>query len=232
MGGTKKVSSARNEDEDAGEGLLQDTSNLGTRREEEEEDGFESEVEELPEDTVMGAVREAGFGTLLMSALVAGYSVWYAGVAHPSYRKPRIPLSTFPPQRRVHHHADQRALKSRWVHATHEIDLTGFGFTASPEDAPVEGSSQNAVGDEAPHYSFDGSLSDDDGGGSRRRTTNDVVVFKHGPSGRDDGHARLRVDPLRPRSRSERSPPPPLGDPPRVDESSRVFSSRVAPRGR
>ena len=148
------------------------------------EDSDDEDIE-LPEDTVLAAVKEAGAGTLLLSALVAGYSVWYAGVAHPNYRKPRLALSNFPPQRQVHRHADQRSMRSAWTRATHFVDVSGAAMWAG--DAAAAPPEPNV--DELPEDGF--SWADDDES-PRRRTTTDELVFKHGHkvSG-ERGHLRL-----------------------------------------
>ena len=160
-----------------------------------DDDDDDDEDWELPEDTVLAAVREAGFGTLLLSALVAGYAVWYQGVAHPRYRKKRLPLAAFPPTRAVHHRADQRSLKHKWVHATHTVDVAGAGMwdndaAGAPAEAPT-----TAADEAAPHHEFSLWGDDDDGDGGRRgrrRTSSEALVFKHGHRVTGaEGHVRL-----------------------------------------
>lgn len=162
MGGKKKVAAV--EEETAPMLAVERVSD-------DDDDGADIEV---PEDSVYGAVREAGFGTLLLSAAVAGYGVWYAGVKHPKYQKLRRPLSEFPAKRRVDGFHDQRALRARWSAATHAIDVSGYG---DAYDAPPE--PRVAYGEE------------EETGAPRRRTTAESLVFKRGRAPGGGGHARL-----------------------------------------
>ena len=92
------------------------------------DDEIDDLMKQLPDDTIRGALIDAGATKLLVPMLVAAYAVWYAGVRHPKYHKPRTPLHHFPPQRIVHHADHQHELRRRWLKATHAIDLTGEGF--------------------------------------------------------------------------------------------------------
>ena len=128
-------------------------------------------LKQLPEDTVLGAVREAGAGRLLGAALVAACSVWYAGVAHPRYQRKPVPLHRFPPQRRVHDVGEQRSLKLAYLGATHAVDVSPGGAGVAYSHRDLRGGRDAAAA-------------------GRQLSTDDHAVFAHGARAGEGGAAR------------------------------------------
>lgn len=152
------------------------------------EDDIDDLMKQLPDDTIRGALHDAGATKLLVPMLIAAYAVWYAGVRHPKYHRPRTPLHHFPPQRQVHHADHQHELRRRWLKATHAVDLTGegFGYTdaASITNAILEHRRSLSPADVEVFYTEGRS-------GRRLSEENITCVFGHGHRAPPDGHLRL-----------------------------------------